>query len=152
MEMKLSQRYQKTRTGAHGFVLLEALIAILIFSLGILALVGMQATAMKFSVESKYRADASFLVNKLIAQMWADDPSTLVANYASAGPKFIAWKTELNSALSGLPDATADIDITDIPAPQGKRVTVTLSWRHPQDPSTQKRRYVTVAQIPVNPP
>ena len=42
-------------------MLLEALIAILIFSMGILALMGMQATAINTVSESKYRSNAGFL-------------------------------------------------------------------------------------------
>lgn len=151
MEMKLKRQSRVVPKRYRGFILLEGLIAVLIFSLGILGLVGMQATAMKHSVEAKYRADASFLVNKLLAQMWADNPASLSIDYGPAGAKFEAWKAELDSTLSGLPGATADITITPIAAPQGNQITITVSWHHPQDPSYLMRRYISVAQIPVNP-
>lgn len=54
-----------------GVMLLEALIAILIFSLGILGVVGMQASAIAASRDAKYRSDASLLANDLIGQMWS---------------------------------------------------------------------------------
>lgn len=60
-----------TRNPQNGFVLLEGLIAILIFSMAILGVVGMQATAITKASESQYRADAAFLANQLIGQMWA---------------------------------------------------------------------------------
>jgi len=41
-----------------GSVVLEALIAILIFSIGILALIGMQATAINSVADAKYRNTA----------------------------------------------------------------------------------------------
>ncbi len=151
METKLKRQSRLPLKGPRGFILLEGLIAVLIFSLGILALVGMQAIAIKQSAEAKYRVDASFLVNKLIAQMWADNSTTLAADYGPAGAKFKSWQSELNSVLSGLPGATAEIAITPIVTPQGNQITITVLWRHPQDPSTQMRRYVSVAQIPVNP-
>lgn len=50
--------------------MLEGLIAILIFSMAILGVVGMQATAIAQGSESQYRADAAFLANQLLAQMW----------------------------------------------------------------------------------
>ncbi len=53
----------------HGLVLLEGLIAILIFSMAIMAVVGLQATAIAKSTEAQYRADAAFLANQLLAQM-----------------------------------------------------------------------------------
>ena len=48
-----------------GVMLLEALIAILIFSLGVLGIVGMQASAVKASRDAKYRADAGLLAARL---------------------------------------------------------------------------------------
>ncbi len=55
-----------------GVVLLEALIAILIFSLGVLGLVGLQATMIKSTSEAKFRSEASFIAQQKIGQMWAD--------------------------------------------------------------------------------
>jgi Tfp pilus assembly protein PilV len=63
-----------------GSILLEALIAILLFSMGMLALAGVQAAAIKNAADAKYRAEASFLASQIIAQMWAENPATL-ANY-----------------------------------------------------------------------
>jgi type IV pilus assembly protein PilV len=51
-------------------MLLEALIAILIFSLGILSLVALQATSIQLTSDAKYRTDATLLANRLIGQMW----------------------------------------------------------------------------------
>src|SRR5205823_13644336 len=44
-----------------GVMLIEALAAILIFSIGILAVVGMQAVAIKDVASAKYRSEAAFL-------------------------------------------------------------------------------------------
>src|SRR5438132_12670673 len=52
-----------------GVMLLEALIAILIFSIGILAVVGLQAVSIKNVTDSKHRTEAAFLPNNLLAQM-----------------------------------------------------------------------------------
>ena len=63
-----------------GIVILEALIALLIFSLGILALVGLQAAMIKNTSDNKYRVDASFLAQERIGRMWADH--TNLGNYS----------------------------------------------------------------------
>jgi type IV pilus assembly protein PilV len=55
-----------------GVLLLEAMIAILLFSVGVLAVVGLQANAIKNVTQSKYRSDAAFLADQIIGQMWAD--------------------------------------------------------------------------------
>ena len=44
------------RNGQRGAMLLEALIGILIFSMGILAMIGLQATAVRMNTGSKERA------------------------------------------------------------------------------------------------
>ena len=51
-----------------GVVLLEAMIAILIFSVGVLAIVGLQAAMIKNTSESKYRADASYIAQHQLYQ------------------------------------------------------------------------------------
>lgn len=59
-----------TKITQHGSMMLEALISILIFSIGILAIIGLQAASIKMSSDAKYRSDASFLASQLVAQMW----------------------------------------------------------------------------------
>lgn len=52
-----------------GVMLLEAMIAILIFSLGVLGVVAMQAMAVSASRDAKYRADAALLADELLGKM-----------------------------------------------------------------------------------
>jgi len=130
-----------------GSVLLEALIALLIFSMGILAIVGMQAVAIKNSADAKYRADASYLANQILGQMWADRPNLAsYANYAGGGiPNggaacsptgaastnanvFTNWQTTVQNTL---PNALANKQQIFIGA--SNLVTVTVCWQAPQD-------------------
>lgn len=69
-----------------GVMLIEALIAILIFSIGILGIIGLQGSAVTASVDARSRSEAALLANDLIGRMWAGDRTlaTLQANYASA--------------------------------------------------------------------
>ena len=55
------------------------MIAILIFSMGVLAIVGLQAAMIKNTADSKYRAEASYIAQKRIGQMWADPDPILPA-------------------------------------------------------------------------
>ena len=77
----------KTQTGARraqaGGFLLEALIGVLIFSFGILGIVGLQAASLRHTGESEYRAEAMYYANSLISQMWTDDPAGLKNKYDS---------------------------------------------------------------------
>ncbi len=55
-----------------GVILLEALIGILIFSLGVLALVAMQAVSVSNVSNARYRTEAAFLANEIISEIWVD--------------------------------------------------------------------------------
>jgi type IV pilus assembly protein PilV len=51
-------------TTQKGAILLESLIAMLIFSMGILALVGLQAAMVSNTSDAKYRSVASYLAQQ----------------------------------------------------------------------------------------
>ena len=60
------------KSAQQGVVLVEAMIAILIFSMGVLAVVGLQAAMIKNTADSKYRADAGYIAQQRIGLMWSD--------------------------------------------------------------------------------
>ncbi len=117
-----------------GFSLLEGLIAIALFSFGILGLMGMQAKSIQNVSEAKYRSDASFLANQLVGQIWIDRGN--IAKYADA--KYVAraaWQETINATLPA-GDGTVAVN--------ANRVTVTVTW---QSPGASQHRYVAVADI-----
>ena len=59
------------RKQQEGVMLLEALIAIVIFHSASLGVVGMQASAVSTVQDAKYRTDAGLLANELLGMMWA---------------------------------------------------------------------------------
>jgi type IV pilus assembly protein PilV len=133
------------KANQRGVMLLEGLIAILIFSLGILAMVGMQAVAIGHSSQSKYRTDASFLANKLIARMWVDTNANM-STYATGGVNFVDWKTnELDVYLPpGRNSATVTVtsflaqsrQVPGSPLVNGYNVNIQIQWRGPNEPTT----------------
>jgi type IV pilus assembly protein PilV len=60
------------RNKQQGSVLLEALIAILIFSFGILAIAGLQGAMMKNTADAAFRAEAAYVVQQRLGSMLAD--------------------------------------------------------------------------------
>jgi type IV pilus assembly protein PilV len=115
-----------------GVMLIEALIGLLIFSIGILALLGMQATAMRATVDSKYRSEASFLANEIIGQMWVDRNN--LANYSTpanctANAVCNAWLARVQAMLPNASGADAPTIVV-----AGQQVTVTIYWRRPGEP------------------
>lgn len=118
-----------SRSHQAGAVLLESLIAILIFSIGILALVGLQAVSMQQTTQAKARIDASLVASQRLGEIWADIPN--LADYAEA-----------DTSISALPNGTRTTAV------DGDQVTVTVTWRMPGDGTTNS--YRTIARINTN--
>jgi type IV pilus assembly protein PilV len=133
-----------------GVMLLEALIAILIFSIGILAIVGMQATAIQNMGEAKYRSDAAFLANQIVADMWSN--STNLAGYAYSGsgsvpPLLLNWMNTAQSKLPGV-DVVAKKNLPIITLGANNMVTVTVRWKEGRDVTAAvPHGYAVVAYI-----
>jgi type IV pilus assembly protein PilV len=108
-------------------MLLEALIAILIFSLSLMAMIGMQAVALRNVGEAKYRMDATFLANQIISQMWVDRANLAAYAYDGGAPSaaLADWIAQVNQ-LPGASDNPPSIEIG-----AGSQVTVTVYWQHP---------------------
>src|SRR4030081_1445532 len=101
-----------------GGLLLEALIGILIFSLGVLGIVGLQARAIRFTNDAEFRAEAMYLANSLISQMWTDNRALLKTKYDSTvgGAGDTAFQSRVNTALAGA-TIPAPVVIVDGPPP-----------------------------------
>ena len=81
-----------TTSTQQGVVLIEVLVAILIFSVGVLAIVGLQATMIKATADAQYRAEASYIAQERIGQIWSD-----AANAAS----YVETNTDISARLPG---------------------------------------------------
>jgi len=139
------------RKKQRGSMLLEALIAILIFSMGILALMGMQVTAINTVSESKYRSDAGFLANRIIGQIWADRAN--IGTYAcnpctTTGTGNIdtrAWATEIQSGALQLPGVTDAANQPTITLGANNQVQVQIFWQAPN--ATAQRNHLVIAYV-----
>jgi len=138
----------KPRALQRGATLLEAMLGILIFSLGILALVGMQALAIKQVTDAKYRADASFLANQIIGEMWvnrgAGGANLATYAYAGGGSPPAALSNWVASVQNGLPGITPTANQPTVTV-AGTTVTVTVFWQPPGGGTVHN--HVTIAYI-----
>jgi len=132
------------RKNQSGVALLEALVGILIFSIGILALMGLQAQSIRNTVEAKYRNEAAYLANQIIGQMWVDR-SNLAAYDTGGGanPNMTAWRTQVANTLPRV--VVGGINSPTITV-AGNQVTVTVFWQLPGSDSVL-RQFAVVAQI-----
>jgi type IV pilus assembly protein PilV len=152
-----------------GSMLIEVLVAVLIFSVGILGIVGLQASSVKASSDAKYRSEAGLLANELIGQMWASDrtQATLQAafNSPTSGASYQAWAwggaggggnqtaPAAGTVLQILPGAqsnpplvvvapVAAVSALSLPS---SLVTITIFWQAPNE--AVQHSYVATAQI-----
>lgn len=130
---------RKSTTG--GFALLEVLVGMLIFSAGILGMVGLQASMTRAQGSAKYRADAATLSSELIGTMWADAPANR-PNYVSATTvcTHAACAQWVAKVATSLPKGAATIAIDAATSV----TTITVSWTLPTDGT---HRYVTSTSI-----
>ena len=135
-----------THSTQRGSVVLEALISILLFSIGILAIVGLQAASIKNVAAAKYRTDASLLVNQVIGQMWVGDKSNaaLVASFSSpAGADYVTWAATVAQALPGVSGVPANAPTIAIDA--SNTTTVTVFWQAPDEAAAHN--YTAIAVV-----
>jgi type IV pilus assembly protein PilV len=146
-----------SRKPQRGMMLLEVLIAVMVFSIGILGIVGLQAASIRHVNDAQYRGEAIFLANALVSQMWADDrtattPAYLDATYgdSGSGTGYAAFK-EMVKRLPGteLSGNAPAIKVAPGPTPTSSVVTVTVFWQLPGEPSAHN--FSTSAVIGRNP-
>ena len=112
-----------------GFVLVEAMVAILIFSMGVLAIVGLQAAMIKNTSDAKFRADASFIAQQRIGMMWSDPVNTAAGAY-------LENNTDISALLPG--------GTRTVTQPVAGQFVVTITW---QQPGEGQHSYTTIATI-----
>ena len=125
----------RTPRSQQGVMLIEALVAILLFTFGVIAVMGMQAVSISQVSQAKYRTDASYLANQITGKMWVDQAN--LATYTSAGA---AGRASWDGVVAQtLPAGVGVIAVN------GTVVTVTIQWRQPNE--NVLRKYVAVANI-----
>lgn len=157
------------RAPQRGFFLIEAMVAILIFALGILGLVAMGGTAVSSQSDAQYRTDASSLADAIAGQIalsidrtGADEITRAANKTASLAPfahnpggadcgAFAGGATGpgpvldlVNRAQSILPGATAAYQQIVIGgAGSFNRVKITLCWKTASDAAPRRHTVVT---------
>jgi type IV pilus assembly protein PilV len=130
-----SKRHQR------GFTLIEVLISLLVFSLGVLSLVAVQATSVRLASDARYRATAAFLADQLLARMLISDPATAAtfahlptgtgscapSGTASTNALMTEWLGEVAANLPNAPSTSQQVVVNIA----GSEVTVTvrLCWQ-----------------------
>src|SRR5687767_1458467 len=136
---------RRNRHRQSGFSLIEALVAIVIFSIGVLALIALQVTSVRQSSNAKYRSDAALLANQLIGQMWVSDRATptLQANFNTGGTLYTQWVANVQAQLPGAAASAPTVAVS-----ADGQVTVNVFWKAPNEvASAPEHRYTAIARI-----
>jgi type IV pilus assembly protein PilV len=131
-----------------GGMLVEALAALTVFSIGVLGSVALMAQIVRHVQDSHCRSEAVHLAQALLARMWAEDPASLAGRY-DAGVGGSGY-TAFSGAASRLPGATRDTNAPAVrvepgPTPGSRKVTISLYWQLPGE--TGAHRYLTTAVV-----
>jgi len=134
-----------------GVMLLEALIAILIFSIGILAVVGLQAVSIKNVTDAKYRTQAAFLADKLLSQMWIDAGNIASYSYPGSGgvpTRLTGWVGQVNTQLPAASTVPPIVTVTGA-SPAGATVSIQVRWQLPEEQSLglPPHNYTVIAAV-----
>ena len=137
-----------------GYILLEVLISVVIFCIGLLGLASLYANTIKSNSDGKFRMDACQLAISLVSQMQSDNRSDLAAlgtlyqgGLGTNGSRYLAWRSNVIAQLPGV-SATQNvptvafysiIDGVDPPQTSKRIVTINVSW---QLPGEDVHRYV----------
>jgi type IV pilus assembly protein PilV len=153
--------------------MLEALVAVLIISFGILGLIGLQASSISATTDARARSEASQFIDRLIGEMTLSvdrsDISTSIQAFqhqpggtCAAGSEFTGaassaavvsdWIDAITAEEAGLPGAkTGWIQVLADPA-SNNRLQITVCWSPSQqtednDGDAIVRRHTTIAYI-----
>ncbi len=120
-----------------GFTLIEVLIAILIFSLGLLGTAALQARVVQVATQNGDRARAALLANEMVSQLWAAQSATPTA--------LATWQTQVSTpSMSGLPNGSGTVTTNA----STNTAVITVTWRAPSAASgAQLNSYTTTVAI-----
>ncbi len=127
-----------------GMSLIEVLVSILIFSFGIVGLIGLQARALQYSSSAEDTARAALLANEIATAivLGQTTPRTQLVPAAA----YATWQARvaLPPADGGLPSGVGTVT-----ALTANTANIEITWRPPQAAATAAaNKYVTQVTVP----
>ncbi len=114
-----------------GSALIEGLLALLVFSVGLIGLLMLLSAALVESGNARYRSEASLLASDLVGRMWSGDRSaaSLTARFGDTGTK--EYQQWLKRVQATLPGVTTTANLPQVTIDKDRNVTITLGWKSP---------------------
>ncbi len=144
------------RRHRHGSTLIEALAALLVFSVGILGLAALNVSLVDQTTNAQLRAHATYLAEELLGLATADLANIGCYTMTPTGPAACAspvaqtavanWRARVLAALPGAMETPPTVTYADSGIDKGN-LTVTLLWKRPHE-STQHNYVLTTNLYP----
>jgi type IV pilus modification protein PilV len=155
----------KTIKQQKGMLLIEVLIALLLFVIGIMGLVKAMGSSQKTLSDALSRSEASTFSSNIIQTMRVTADNSSAANFktslesfrhltttdspcafsgtASSNDAVIAWVADVQTGAGRLPGSTAAMQqiLVDTSATGFNKVTVTVCWQGPNDIQPRRNTY-----------
>ena len=124
------------RRRGRGISMIEVLVVIVLFSFGLIGVVGLQAKAVQNSVSAEDFNRAAMLANEVASVIWTNQSVIL------APATIASWNTAVADPTGrGLPNGQGTVTVA------ANVATITITWRAPHDPVGSNRNYVTHVQL-----
>jgi type IV pilus assembly protein PilV len=127
-----------------GSALIESLLAVLVFSVGLLSLLALLTATLKESNNARYRSEASLLATDLVSRMWSGERSlqSLRQRFTPAADEYQRWLERVRSTLPGITD---NQNLPELLIDDERTISLTLRWQIPSD--TQQHQLVVVTRL-----
>lgn len=131
----------RPKTSNRGVGLIEVLVSLLVFSLGVLGLVGLQARSVQIETQAGDRTRAANLANEVVTQMWVNQTTGLSEKQLEDWNKRVE-----DTSTAGLPGGVGEVSEPDA----NGVVTITVTWRPPTLLSKEEppQKYLTQVVLP----
>ncbi|MFM7632403.1 MAG: hypothetical protein ACKO65_03455 [Betaproteobacteria bacterium] len=127
-----------------GSALIESLLALLVFVVGLLSLLVLLTSTLKQTDNARYRTEASLLASDLVSRMWSGDRSldALRARFDPVAEEYQQWLTRVQASLPGV---TQDKNQPNLVIDDTRTVSLTLRWQAASD--TVQHQLVVVTRL-----
>jgi type IV pilus assembly protein PilV len=145
MLMMKTLRPINNRRRLAGVSLIEVLVSILIFSFGIVGLIGLQARALQYSTSAEDTARAALLANELSTAIIVSQPNPRAAAIVVPAPALAAWQLRVaDTTNGGLPNGLGTVT-----ALTPNTADIKVEWTPPSAPAgATPNKYVTQVTVP----
>ncbi len=145
MPIRRHERQRPQRAHQGGMALIEVLVALLIFSFGVIGLIALEASAINFSVDAEDRNRATLFANDVASTMWLTGTVVYYSSAqetAAAAAQVATWQANIKNLTlpTGLPGGTLTITQTGTTT---NSVDITITWTPTTDATSTPRQLTT---------